>query len=300
MRRASLVIWIAVGLFAAADIVLCGELRLRFDNWGPLALAAAVTGGLSFYYRISGRSPALAAAAHWTLLWLLFVNAGTVLTYAAAAGGGTLRDAVLAQYDAVLGFDWRAWYTLLAPHVVLRFALWLAYSSLFPQILFSIFWFSATGHDERNYELLLHNIFSLLATIAIFALFPAIGLPVPGREGEIATVLALRMGQAPAFELAHLHGIISFPSYHTVLAVLLTYAYRRSRLLPVAAALNALMLFSIPSFGRHYLIDMIAGAAVALVAIPTVRRARIFAQRLAPAPLAVRFGSRVAAPPPIG
>ncbi|HUC69964.1 MAG TPA: phosphatase PAP2 family protein, partial [Stellaceae bacterium] len=56
-------------------------------------------------------------------------------------------------------------------------------------------------------------------------------------------------------------------SYHTVLAVLLTYAHRRSSLLAPVALVNAVMLFSVPSFGGHYLIDIIAGIIVAMLAI---------------------------------
>jgi membrane-associated phospholipid phosphatase len=70
-----------------------------------------------------------------------------------------------------------------------------------------------------------------------------------------------------SFDLSQLQGLISFPSYHTVLAVLLTYAHRRSRLLVPIALVNGIMLFSIPSYGGHYLIDIFAGAVVALLAI---------------------------------
>jgi len=77
----------------------------------------------------------------------------------------------------------------------------------------------------------------------------------------------LRGGGPLSFDLSRLQGLISFPSYHTVLAVLLTYAHRRSLLLAPIALVNGIMLFSIPSYGGHYLIDIIAGAAVALLAI---------------------------------
>ena len=77
----------------------------------------------------------------------------------------------------------------------------------------------------------------------------------------------LRAGNPSAFDLSRLQGLISFPSYHTVLAVLLTHAHRRSKLLIPIAAINGVMLLSIPLFGGHYLVDMIAGAAVALLAI---------------------------------
>jgi PAP2 superfamily len=267
MRRQVLVIWTAVTLLSVIDLLLCHRLGLRFHYWSRLALAGGVTAGIALFYQISGRSTRLAQAAHWTLLWLIFVNAGTVLIYTAAACGGRTHDATLAAIDAALGFDWTGWYHFLAPHVELRFVLWLAYLSLFPQILISIFWFSCRDLDYYNYELLLNNIVSLLITTAIFLLFPAIGHREPGRELEVQVLLALREGGPLSFDLSQLQGLISFPSYHTVLAVLLTYAHRRSRLLVPIALVNGIMLFSIPSYGGHYLIDIFAGAVVALLAI---------------------------------
>ena len=69
-----------------------------------------------------------------------------------------------------------------------------------------------------------------------------------------------------------MEGIVRFPSFHTALAVIFTYAHRGIRWsFPPVAALNGVMLRSIPSEGGHYLVDMIAGGAVALVAIGLVR-----------------------------
>jgi membrane-associated phospholipid phosphatase len=160
--------------------------------------------------------------------------------------------------------------------------LWLAYMSLFPQILISIFWFSLTDADSYNYELLLNNIISLLVTTAIFSMFPALGVQTPGREVELHTLIVLRDGNPSAFDLSHLQGLISFPSYHTVLAVLLTHAHRRSKLLIPIAAINGVMLLSIPPFGGHYLTDMIGGAIVALLAIAATSAAPR-PRRIAPA-----------------
>jgi PAP2 superfamily protein len=267
MRRQLLVIWTAVTLLSVIDLLLCHRLGLRFHDWSRLALAGGVTAAIALFYQVSGRSARLAQAAQWTLLWLIFVNAGTVLIYTAAACGGRIHDSTLAAIDAALGFDWRGWYNFLAPRVELRLVLWLAYLSLFPQILISIFWFSFHDLDHYNYELLLNNVVCLLITTAIFLLFPAIGHREPGREFEVQVLLTLRGGGPLSFDLSQLQGLISFPSYHTVLAVLLTYAHRRSLLLVPIALVNGMMLFSIPSYGGHYLIDIIAGAAVAVLAI---------------------------------
>jgi hypothetical protein len=99
MRQGALVIWLVIGLLAVLDLSFCQHLHMRFYHWAPLILACAVTGGLSVFYRVSGRSAGLARAAHWTLAWLVFVNAGTVLTYIAATCGGPVHDATLTAID---------------------------------------------------------------------------------------------------------------------------------------------------------------------------------------------------------
>ena len=119
MRRQVLVIWTAVTLLSVVDVLLCHRLGLRFYDWSRLALAAGVTAGIALLYQISGRSTHLARAAHWTLLWLIFVDAGTVLTYITAACGGRPDDATL----AAIGFDWTGWYSFLAPPVAWRLVL---------------------------------------------------------------------------------------------------------------------------------------------------------------------------------
>jgi hypothetical protein len=57
-----------------------------------------------------------------------------------------------------------------------------------------------------------------------------------------------------------------------VLAVLFTYAFRGTGLIGyVIAALNMVMLLAIPPAGGHYLVDVIAGGALALGAIAVWR-----------------------------
>jgi hypothetical protein len=101
MRRQVLVIWTAVTLLSVIDLLLCHRLGLQFHDWSRLALAAGVTAGIALFYQNSGRSTHLARATHWTLLWLIFVNAGTVLIYIAAACGGGRSEQFAAWSNAV-------------------------------------------------------------------------------------------------------------------------------------------------------------------------------------------------------
>jgi hypothetical protein len=49
MRQRALVIWLVIGLLAVSDLLLCRHLQMHFHHWAPLALACAVTGGISVF-----------------------------------------------------------------------------------------------------------------------------------------------------------------------------------------------------------------------------------------------------------
>ncbi|HZZ25648.1 MAG TPA: phosphatase PAP2 family protein [Roseiarcus sp.] len=62
--------------------------------------------------------------------------------------------------------------------------------------------------------------------------------------------MMIRNGEWADFDFAHVEGIISFPSFHTTLAILLMYAARHHRwLLAVLAPLNMLLIAATLSVG---------------------------------------------------
>ena len=91
-------------------------------------------------------------------------------------------------------------------------------------------------------------------------------------EWQAALIPALRAHQVHYVDLAQLRGLVSAPSFHTVAAVLyIRAAWPHRELRAPLVAVNAAMLLSTPVEGTHYLIDMILGAVVAVVAIVAVR-----------------------------
>jgi membrane-associated phospholipid phosphatase len=92
-------------------------------------------------------------------------------------------------------------------------------------------------------------------------------------------LLELRNGDLPSIDVTVMTGVIAFPSFHAVFAMMFTYAHRSSVTFPVVAVLNLLMLFSIPSEGGHYLVDVIGGLMIGGV---TIGAARLLASRAPP------------------
>ena len=156
-----------------------------------------------------------------------------------------------------------------------NFPLFLAYFTFLPQIIGSILYFAHTEQTSRNAELIWIAMPALILTTIVSAVLPAIGPYVHyfGREtADIVVLTSLRTGGAQTFVVSRMQGIITFPSFHTILAIAFIYVHRPpSRSFVPVAILNGLMLLAIPSEGHHYLIDVISGAAVAAVCIAVVR-----------------------------
>jgi membrane-associated phospholipid phosphatase len=235
------------------------------------AFPAAVAG----YYRVSGRSDSLADAGYYITLWLIFATLGCILSYIAASFDLPLRDVQFAHYDTLMWFDWCRWTSFVAAHKKFELLLAIAYSTIVPQAIGSMIYFSHTRRPDRNDDLLWTTMVAGIIVTMISGLLPAQGPHFKGQYFEWwATLAALRHRSTPAFSLKHLKGVIVFPSFHTVAAILLVYSHRPP--VPsfrVMLILNLLMLLSVPSEGQHYLVDAVAGAIVAAISIAAVRLA---------------------------
>jgi PAP2 superfamily len=188
-----------------------------------------------------------------------FITASIALPTIAAAFDRPLLDATFTRWDWWLGFDWSAAAAWVAAHPTAQALLVFAYGSMFWQTLACVFVYSLRASGEFLWLFAV----TLLAVIAVSLFFPALGQPGMIGQEHIDVLLAARAGSASAVS-----GIITFPSFHSALAVLFIYASRiNARAFAVALPLNLLLLAATPVCGGHYLVDTIAGAGVSLLVI---------------------------------
>lgn len=193
-----------------------------------------------------------------------------------------LIDAPLVAFDQALGFDWVAYVKWFDHHPFWSAAASWAYESIFAQPFVIIIVLVLMGQTERMFSLIAMMVMALTVTSVTALFFPALGpyqffqlspadhpnlTLIPDTEWT-APIEWLRKAtfDAPMPPIAN--GLISFPSYHAATAVLYTWAAWRTPVFKwIVLTLNIAMLLATPIHGSHYFVDVIAGGAVAAIAI---------------------------------
>ncbi len=286
--------WLAWAILAAMAVlaVLLENAGLWIDPraWDDLPFYAV--GALAFGLRYGLRAPrshlqrVVRDFAEYVGVLTLMVLMGAVASYPVAAISTGFSDAALQRIDVALHFDWLAWYEFTVAHRSVQLLGTIAYQSIYltPAVLLGYFAWEGRKAEARGF-LATFWIAAVLALTA-FVFMPAVGpfaylwhAPVPYMP-ESALWQPLLFPELRAHTLHHvdigaLRGLVSAPSFHTTSAVLfIATAWPIARLRWPVLAVNVAMLLSTPVEGTHYLIDMIAGAAVAIVALAVVAQLR--------------------------
>jgi hypothetical protein len=268
--------WAVVALVALIDIIWARGVGFSFamSPRDLAGLAAIFAVGLLFRTLYRDRRGSLIA--EFCALTIAAVCVLGVLSYLCCATSLPLVDSKLAHLDRMIGFDWLYWFRVVQSHPVVLPGLRALYGSIALQDIYFIALFGVVCDQARLREMFWVFLVACLLTFAISVFVPALGTFETFRLGDLGGYLAemkrLRHGGELHFDVGRLAGVISFPSFHTSLAIIYAYMFRRTGPIGVLiAGVNLLMLPTIPFIGGHYLVDMFAGAAVAGVAIVTVR-----------------------------
>jgi len=274
--------WAAILIVAVIDWLMARHVGFRIDGIPHAAFWITVIAAVGFFFEQTGRSRMMSDWAHYVALWLSLAITIAIYSYAVTTSRMQLWDLQFARMDAALGFNWLGCLNFIMRHPILRNLLERDYNSIFVQVFVSIAYFAIIRRSDRNRELLWTGMLSALITASLSGLLPAIGpyvndvrnLPVKDMPGWLAVFIALRDGSLSSFALLHMTGIVTFPSFHTALAIVLIYVHRPPlRSFVPVKILNVVMLVAIPFAGHHYLVDMIAGAGVAAISIAILRLA---------------------------
>lgn len=277
--------WLLLGVaLAIFDIcLLLTDFRIQPLGYF-IALAVAALYGVCGYWR------ALAfwdRPRVWSLLTtlaqaILALSVMTSLSYIVTGADLPLQDTRLLAADRALGFDFPAILHVVNDRAWLIQILAWGYNAISWQIWLIILGLPLLGHHRRAAEYISAFVLALMVTCCITMLVPAIG--VYQALGAVASdfpninpqsyydtlteIPRLRTGALRTLDLAHLLGVVTFPSFHAATAVLYGWALWSVRWArPFNLAVNGTMLVATPICGGHYLVDVLAGVTVAIGAI---------------------------------
>jgi hypothetical protein len=136
------------------------------------------------------------------------MSTGVVLCYLAATCALPLQDTAMERLDRAVGFDWFAWRDAMLSRPTSSWLAHIAYYSLQPQAALSIIYFAVSDRTARIGELLLLAGVTLLVTVSISVIWPALG-PFPEQFPYLPDLLALRAGGPWNFSLLAMQGIVT-------------------------------------------------------------------------------------------
>lgn len=296
--------WGVIGVFVIADLILFSVSRLSFaDSSAQHVVSTAMMVAVLFAvapltrYRLGSdqsatarflvdRADGVGLLAHAVACIIALGLVGVTFSYLSTSLAWPLRDAELAAIDKALGFDWPAFLAWTNSKPLIASVFQYAYHSSGLQLIALVLLLSLARKPERLWE--------FIAILALTSLLTAIGMTLLPAEGAYAfydppsaafsnyspetgmwhhsTLVALRTEANPILDFGATQGLVTFPSFHTVLAIITTYAVRGWRWLFIPTlVLNAIVVLGTITEGGHHLVDIIVGAVIAAVSIAAVR-----------------------------
>jgi membrane-associated phospholipid phosphatase len=185
-----------------------------------------------------------------------------------ASSAWPMRDAELAAIDVgLLGFDRQAVVTTARrlPWLMMVSG-WVYRSAAMTPYLLLV---AMIARRQLRSAWVVMSALTVTAAVAIFimALVPAFGTP-PYAYRFVDIFIAVRSGELRHLDGSAITGLVTFPSVHAADGVILAWGFSRlgTWALPLVAV-NILMIGSALLSGGHYLIDLIAGVALAITMI---------------------------------
>lgn len=217
---------------------------------------------------------------------LVFLAAITLRTmdYLSKGTSAPLADDWLARMDSMLGFDWRTYFDFVRLRPALHWPMEAAYDWLNTAIAVLLLSLALSGQHQRVRQFAEAAILCAIISLIGGALFPAIGAAaywIPDYANPetyagygsmpgvyfVDTIQSLRQLDTPMHVWdSPLSGLVTVPSLHTALGVLMIAVAWRSWLFVPALAYGLVMIAATPIWGGHYLTDLITGTVVALTA----------------------------------
>lgn len=262
-------------VFIAAALAL--PLGVRWSPVGSIAFALITTAlaAEGVCLRHLYWTKRLAVFCQTAAIGLTGTIAGAAVAMVALRSGAPMADSLLASVDSSFGLHAQSLVAWVARWDVSFEPLRILYNSAFPEAALSLFLLSMLGRAIEAWRLTFLFIVTLLSCAVISFAAPAYGSFI---HAAPETVRALppgagtfwwdglnhcRNAEIAVLGINDLGGVVAFPSFHTIIALLTIQAWYWNRWLRVPViGWNVAMLSTTLPIGGHYFVDLVAGAGL--------------------------------------
>jgi PAP2 superfamily len=193
-----------------------------------------------------------------------------------------MADERLLAWDKAIGFDWLAYAKLITSLPLLTNIVFFAYNELtFAGLAIIAAMLIILNLRVRALEIMFLIVATAFICILLSSAFAAKGTLALMVDPELASrlnlgnlssqaeiIAELRSTNPIHMAIANLEGIVSFPSFHTCMALIAAWCCRgRWYTFTLGVANAAAILIATPIFGGHYLVDLIGGLIVTISGI---------------------------------
>jgi hypothetical protein len=263
-----------------AFLVWYKDITLTLGVYSFTAQFAVVMIAIGQFYRHVRKAERIALTTHTLALFILYSAPTSLFNILLLPRPSAPIDATLVRMDSWFGYSWPAVCAWISQYPALSDGLRQIYNLTLAQILF-VFLFLGMANDRRRlHAAALGTVFASLATIFCWALLPSSGASAYWTLApEIDRVVRPVVNSAYGAELNRLlvdgvrdisslktTGLVGFPSFHTVMALMSLIAvwpYRPLRF--VVLMVNAALFPAILVHGGHNLMDVFGGALITAV-----------------------------------
>lgn len=280
-----------IGTLAAAGlaaIAIVGAAGMRFQP-GPFlqfVLLAAAMVALWAWCALRGLDRRLGDAALVVGAGICALLACGVISNAGLRLGAPTIDPLLLRADALAGIRVEDAVRAFARHRWLIDGLAWFYNASSLAVVALIAWLVVRGERRLTWELLATVVVAMqvialcsIATPAVGAMahtgmldLQGSGLPRGAGVYHLDAFARFHAGADPVLRLGDMNGLVTFPSFHTVLALLATQALAHTRWRWLGVAWTAVVIVSTIPIGGHYAVDLLAGFLIWAACVGVARR----------------------------
>lgn len=267
-------------------IVMAAGMHIEAAGFARFVVLAFAMGGLAYWCRARGLDNRFGSAAAIVGAATISLMICGVIANAGLRLGAPIADARLAVADAALGFDAGAIIRAVAQLPFLTQTLSFLYNSSGIAVVLLIGWALLRQSVAKGWELAATAFISMQMVALASPALPAFGamrhfaleglqghgLPVGAGVYQWPAFAQFYSGGDPVLRLTDMGGVVAFPSFHTVLALLISQALAASRWRVPALLWTAGIILSAIPMGGHYVVDLAAGFVIWLVAASIARK----------------------------